>query len=124
MTFCHLSDNLEINMKKTDTAKKTRKYQFKKLRNQLEKFTFNQKKGQQTPKPQSDLCDFRDAYIIVEGDIAVTEPNNAKRNKSVVFKNNAPFFNCISKFNGVQIYNADDLDVIIPMYNLFEYGKN
>ena len=88
------------------------------------KFTFNQKKRWQTPKLRSDLCDFRDAYIIVEGDIAVTEPNSAKRNKSVVFKNNAPFFNCISKINGVQIDNADDLDVVMQMYNLVEYSKN
>ena len=42
--------------------------------------------------------------------------NNAKRNKEVTFKNNAPFINCISKINGVKIDNAEDLDVI--MYNL------
>ena len=40
-----------------------------------------------------DLCDFSDAYIDVEGNIIVTNPANAKRNKSVVFKNNAPFIN-------------------------------
>ena len=39
-------------------------------------------------------------------------------------KNNAPFTNCISKINGVQIDNAEDLDVIMPMYNLCEYRKN
>ena len=54
----------------------------------------------------SDLCDFSDAYIVVKGDIVVTEPNNAKRNKSVAFKNNAPFINLISKFSGAQIDNA------------------
>ena len=46
---------------------------------------------------RSDLCDFRDAYIIVKGTITVTDPDNAKRNKSVAFKINAPFINCISK---------------------------
>ena len=42
----------------------------------------------------------------------------------MVFKNNAPFINCISKINGVKIDNADDLDVVMPMYNLLEYSKN
>ena len=42
----------------------------------------------------------------------------------MVFKNNAPFINCISKINGVQIENAKDLDVVMPMYNLLEYSKN
>ena len=38
--------------------------------------------------------------------MTVTEPDNAKRNKSFVFKNNASFVNCISKINAVQINNA------------------
>ena len=73
---------------------------------------------------RSDLCDYSDAYIVVKGDITVTEPDNAKRNKSVAFKNNAPFINCISKINGIKIDNAEDLDVVMPMYNLLEYSKN
>ena len=73
---------------------------------------------------RSDLYDFSGAYIVVEGDIIVTEPDNAKRNKSVTFENNAPFINCISKINGVKIDNAEDLDVVIPMNNLLEYSKN
>ena len=73
---------------------------------------------------RSDLCDFSNAYIVVKGDIIVTSPNNAKRNKSVTFKNNAPFINCITKINGIKIDNAEDLDVVMPMYNLLEYSKN
>ena len=73
---------------------------------------------------RSDLCDYSDAYIVVKGTITVVRPNNAKRNKSVAFKNNAPFINCISKINGVQIDNAEDLDVVMLMYNLLEYSKN
>ena len=42
----------------------------------------------------------------------------------MVFKNNAPFINCISKINGIKIDNAEDLDVVMPMYNLLEYTKN
>ena len=44
---------------------------------------------------RSDLCGFSDAYIVVKGNVTVTNPNNAKRNKAVTFKNNAPFINCI-----------------------------
>ena len=72
---------------------------------------------------RSDLCDYTDAYIVVKGNIIVTNPDGAKRNKSVAFKNNAPFINCISKINGVQINNVEDLDVITPMHNLLEYTK-
>ena len=70
---------------------------------------------------RSGLCDLSDAYIVVKGIITVTEPCNAKGNKSVAFKNNARFINCISKINGAQIANAEDLDVVMPMFNLLEY---
>ena len=75
---------------------------------------------------RSDLCDFSDAYIAVEGDITLERDNDAnlRRNKNLAFKNNAPFINCISKINGIKIDNAEDLDVVMPMYNLLEYSKN
>ena len=73
---------------------------------------------------RSDFCDYSNAYIIVKRDITVTNPNNAKINKVVVFKNNTPFINCISKIKGIKIDNAEDLDVVMPMYNLLEYSKN
>ena len=64
-------------------------------------------------------------YIVVKGDITLEGANDAnKRNKNLAFKNNGPFINCISKVNGVKIDNADDLDVVMPMYNLLEYSKN
>ena len=44
---------------------------------------------------RSDLCDYSDAYIVLKGTIAVTAPDNTKRNKAVAFKNNPPFINCI-----------------------------
>ena len=50
--------------------------------------------------------------------------NINNNNKAGIFKNNAPFINCISKINGVKIDNAEDLDVVLPMYNLLEYSKN
>ena len=49
---------------------------------------------------KSDLCDCSDAYIVVNGGVTVTEPDNQKKKKKSVaftFKNNAPFINCISK---------------------------
>ena len=78
-----------------------------------------------TPMLRSDLCDFSDAYIVVKGDITLEGDNDAnKRNKNLAFKNNAPFINCISKINCVKINNAEDLDVVMPMYNLIEYSKS
>ena len=60
----------------------------------------------------------------MKGDITVEGNNNAnKRNKSLVFKNNAPFINCITKINGIKIVNGENLDVVMPMYNLLEYSK-
>ena len=74
---------------------------------------------------RSDLCDFSDTYIVVKGDITLEDNNDAnKHNKNLAFENNAPFSNCISKINGVQIDNAEDLDVVMPIYNLLEYSKN
>ena len=83
-------------------------------------YNLNKKIRIKTPMLRSDLRDFSDAYIVVKGVIAVTNPDDAKRNKAVAFKNNAPFINCISKINGIQIDNAKDLGVVMPMYNLPE----
>ena len=94
--------------------------------NQSEKnYNPNKKIKIKTSMLRSDLCDFSDAYIVVEGDITLEGDNDAnKRNKNLAFKNNAPFINCIWKTNGVKIDNAEDLDVVMPMYNLLEYIKN
>ena len=95
---------------------------------------------------RSDLCDFNDAYIVVKGSIVIkkrftaadferpnntnlnaTNTNNANNNvfgeKKLVFRNNAPFINCISKINGAKIDNAEDLDVAMPMYNFLNIVK-
>ena len=44
-----------------------------------------------------------------------------ERNKSVIFKNCAPFTNCKSEVNNVEIDSAKDIDIIMPIYNLIEY---
>ena len=53
-----------------------------------------------------------------------TANDNVIGAKKLVFKNNAPFISCISKINRVKIENAEDLDVVMPIYNLLEYSKN
>ena len=104
-------------------------YQDLLLKNQL-KFIINQDKivkkeiRIKPPMSRADLCDFSDAYIVMKGTIAATTPDNAKRDKSVAFENNAPFIKYVSKINNVLIENAEDLDAVMPMYNLLEYSKN
>ena len=74
---------------------------------------------------RSDLCDYSDAYVWVKGKITVTNENdNANFNKELTLKNNTPFISCISKINGELVENAEDLDIIMSMYNLLEYSKN
>ena len=80
---------------------------------------------------KSSLCDYSDAYILVKGTITITGAgNNAaareadERDKVVIFKNCAPFTNCISEINNTQIDNTKDIDIVMPMYNLIEYSDN
>ena len=96
---------------------------------------------------RSNFCDYSDAYILVKGIIMVMAPgannnnnnnnninnnnnnnndNNIrnKRNRPLILKNNAPFVSCITRINGELIEDADDLDIVMPMYNLLEYSKN
>ena len=77
-----------------------------------------------TPVLRSDLCDYSGAYIVVKGNIAVTNPYNDVYDKKLAFKNNVPFTTSISKINNTLIDNLEDLDVVMPMYNLIEYSKN
>ena len=77
---------------------------------------------------RSDLCDYSDSYIVVKGDITLPNTQDSDfidvRNRFLAFKNNAPFTDCISKMNGLSIDNAQNLDVVMPMYNLLQYSKN
>ena len=75
--------------------------------------------------PRSSLCDYS-AYILVSGTITVAALAEGRRNNfiKVVFKNCAPFTNCIRKVNNTQIDNDKHIDVIMPMYNLIEYSNN
>ena len=73
---------------------------------------------------RSDLCDYSDPYIVVKGKITVANPDNDAYDKKLAVKNNGPFTSCISKINNTLIDNAEDLEIIMPMYNLIEYSKN
>ena len=73
---------------------------------------------------RSDLCDYSDACVWVKGTMTVTNPNNNDNfDRILTLKNNAPFILCISKINGELVENAEDLDIVIRMYNLLEYSK-
>ena len=69
---------------------------------------------------KSNLCDYNDAYILVRMDIIVTVAPATQ----VAFKNCAPFTKCITKIDGTTIDDAEDLDLVMPMYNLIEYSSN
>ena len=60
------------------------------------------------------------------GKTTATNPGNENNvyNRKLALKNCAPFFNCILKINNQLVEHADDLDVVIPMYNLLYYSKN
>ena len=73
---------------------------------------------------RSDLCDYSDAYIVVKGKIIAINPDNDVYDKKLAFKNNAPFTSSIVKINNTFIHNAEDLGIIMPIYNLIEYSKN
>ena len=89
--------------------------------------TYNENKSIRfkTRMLRSNLCDYSDAYILVKGTITVTENHPRDRqNRPLILKNNAPFISCITRINGELIEDADDLDIVMPMYNVLEYSKN
>ena len=78
---------------------------------------------------KSSLYDYSDTYILVKGTINVnnTAAAGASVNhddKKVIFKNCATFTNCMNEINNIQVDNAKDIDIIMPMYNLIEYSDN
>ena len=71
------------------------------------------------------LCDNSDAYIQISGTVTVApqaRDNSSNVNKEVVFKNYAPFTDCISEKNNTQLDNAKDIDVVMPLYNLIRHS--
>ena len=70
---------------------------------------------------KSNLCDYSDAYILVTGDITTA---GGDANTKVALKNSAPSTKCVTHINDEHVDNADNLDIVTPMYNLIEYSDN
>ena len=78
---------------------------------------------------KSSLCHYSDAYILVKGTISANSTAAAgaavnNNDRKVIFKNCAPFTNCISEINNTQIDNGKGVDIVMPMCNLIEYSDN
>ena len=67
------------------------------------------------------LCDYADAYILVDGTIREEGAVNATR---LALKNCAPFEKCNLEINDEHVNTAENLDIVMPMYNLIEYSDN
>ena len=67
------------------------------------------------------LCYYSDAYILKTGDIAVV---NGNQKTSIAFKNCTPFTRCVTHLNDEHVERAENLDIIMNMYNLLEYSEN
>ena len=81
---------------------------------------------------RTNLCDCGSAYYALYnmqiGYIvkrrSFRDTNNAnKRNRKVTYKNNTPFRSCISKISNTFIDNVEDLNIVMPIYNLVEYSN-
>ena len=67
------------------------------------------------------LCGYAEAYILVDDTIRGTNAVNATR---LAFKNCAPFTKCNLEINDEHVDTAENLDIVMPMYNLIEYSNN
>ena len=67
------------------------------------------------------LCDYAEAYILVDGTIRGTGGNN---NTRLSLKNCAPFTKCNLEINDEHVHTAENLNITMPMYNLIEYSDN
>ena len=67
------------------------------------------------------LCDYAEAYILVDGTIRAAA---ADANTRLALKNCAPFTKCNLEINNEHVDLAENLDIVMPMYNLIEYSVN
>ena len=67
------------------------------------------------------LCDYAEAYILVDGTIRGTGRNN---NTRLALKNCIPFTKFNVEINDEHVDTAENLDIAMPMYNLIEYSDN
>ena len=67
------------------------------------------------------LCDYAEAYILIDGTIRAAAAN---ANTRLALKNCAPFTKFNLEINDEHIDTAENLDIVMPMYNLIEYSDN
>ena len=67
------------------------------------------------------LCDYAEAYILIDGTIRAAAAN---ANTRLPLKNCAPFTKCNLEINDEHVDTAENLDITMPMYNLIEYSDN
>ena len=67
------------------------------------------------------LCDYPEVYVLVDGTIRASNAVNATR---LALKNCAPFTKCNLEINDEHVDMAENLDIVMPMYNLIEYSDN
>ena len=67
------------------------------------------------------LCDYAEAYILIDGTIGASAAN---ANTRLALKNCAPFTKCNLEINDEHVDTAENLDITMPMYNLIEYSDN
>ena len=67
------------------------------------------------------LCDYAEVYILVDGTIRAAAANN---NTKLALINCAPFTKCNLEINDEHVDTAENLDIVMPMYNLIEYSDN
>ena len=67
------------------------------------------------------LCDYAEAYILIDGTIRAAAANAHTR---LALKNCAPFTKCNLEINDEHVDTAQNLDITMPMYNLIEYSDN
>ena len=94
-----------------------------------ETHSLNRQINFKTSMLRSSLCDYSNAYILVQGNISVnnTAADDAaanNTNKKVIFKNCTPFTDCINEINNTQVDNSKYIDIVMPMYNLIQYSDN
>ena len=67
---------------------------------------------------KSNRCHYNDAYILVRGDVTIVGNNRAE----IAFKTCAPFIKCTTKIIGTTTDDAEDLNLVMTMYNLLKYS--
>ena len=67
------------------------------------------------------LCDYAEAYILVNGTIRAAA---ADGNTRLALKNCSLFTKCNLEINDEHVDTAEYLDIVMPMYNLIEYSDN